>query len=78
PVRENIYEFDEAKREEYGIDTLPTNLGEALEALEDDEAIYDALGSHVGPKFVEAKQAEFQEYLVEVSQWELDQYLETF
>jgi len=31
PVRENIYEFDEQKREEYGIDTLPTNLGEAVE-----------------------------------------------
>jgi glutamine synthetase len=78
PVRENIYEFDEQKREEYGIETLPTNLGEAVEALKEDEAIYGALGEHVGPKFVEAKEAEFKEYLVEVSEWELDQYLETF
>jgi glutamine synthetase len=78
PVRENIYEFDEEKREEYGIETLPTNLGEAVDALEADEEILDALGPHVGPKFVEAKSAEFGEYLVEVSQWELDQYLETF
>ncbi len=78
PVRENIYEFDEAKREEYGIDTLPTNLGEAVEALEDDEVIYDALGEHVAPKFVEAKEQEFEDYLVDVSEWELDRYLETF
>jgi len=78
PVRENIYEFDEAKREEYGIEVLPTNLGEAVDALEEDEVIYDALGEHIGPKFVEAKKHEFGEYLVEVSQWELDQYLETF
>jgi glutamine synthetase len=78
PVRENIYEFDEQKREEYGIETLPQNLGEAVEALKEDEAIYGALGDHVGPKFVEAKEAEFKEYLVEVSEWELDQYLETF
>ncbi|SER83863.1 type I glutamate--ammonia ligase [Natrinema salaciae] len=78
PVRENIYEFDEAKREEYGIDTLPTNLGEAVDALEDDEVIYDALGEHVGPKFVEAKRQEFEDYLVDVSDWELDRYLETF
>jgi glutamine synthetase len=78
PVRENIYEFDEAKREEYGIDTLPTNLGEAIDALEEDEAVYSALGPHVGPKFVEAKRSEFQDYLVSVSEWELDQYLETF
>ncbi|WP_247002587.1 type I glutamate--ammonia ligase [Halosolutus gelatinilyticus] len=78
PVRENIYEFDERKREDYGIDTLPTNLGEAVDALEADEAIYAALGEHIGPKFVEAKRAEFQDYLVDVSQWELDRYLETF
>ncbi|SEV80697.1 type I glutamate--ammonia ligase [Natrinema salifodinae] len=78
PVRENIYEFDEQKREEYGIDTLPSNLGEAVEALEADEVIYSALGEHVGPKFVEAKEQEFEDYLVDVSEWELDRYLETF
>jgi glutamine synthetase len=78
PVRENIYEFDEAKREEYGIDTLPTNLGEAVEELEDDEVVLDALGPHVGEKFVEAKNEEFKDYLVSVSDWEIDRYLETF
>ncbi|WP_226480851.1 type I glutamate--ammonia ligase [Natrinema amylolyticum] len=78
PVRENIYDFDEDKREEYGIDTLPTNLGEAVDALEEDEAIFNALGDHVGPKFVEAKRQEFEDYLVDVSDWELDRYLETF
>jgi glutamine synthetase len=78
PVRENIYEFDEEKREEYGIDTLPANLGEAIDALEADETVYGALGEHVGPKFVEAKTEEHTDYLVDVSQWELDRYLETF
>ncbi|WP_255169051.1 type I glutamate--ammonia ligase [Natrononativus amylolyticus] len=78
PVRENIYEFDEVKREEYGIETLPANLGEAVDALEADEAIYSALGPHIGPKFVEAKRQEFEEYIVEVSEWELERYLETF
>lgn len=78
PVRENIYEFDEQKREEYGIDTLPSNLGAAVDALEADEAIYGALGDHVAEKFVEAKRQEFEEYLIDVSQWELDRYLETF
>ncbi|WP_276258330.1 type I glutamate--ammonia ligase [Haloglomus litoreum] len=78
PVRENIYEFDEAKREEYGIETLPTNLGEAVDALQEDEEILSALGPHIGEKFVEAKTAEFQDYLVDVSEWEIDRYLETF
>ncbi|MFB6207515.1 MAG: type I glutamate--ammonia ligase [Haloglomus sp.] len=78
PVRENIYDFDEEKRKEYGIETLPSNLGEAVDALEADETIMSALGPHVSEKFVQAKREEFQEYLVEVSEWELDQYLETF
>ena len=78
PVRENIYEFDETKREEYGITTLPTNLGEALDALEEDEVIQDALGEHIYEKFTEAKTAEFDDYRVDVSDWELDRYLETF
>jgi glutamine synthetase len=78
PIRENIYEFDEAKREEYGITTLPSNLGEALDALEADELVMEALGDHVGEKFVEAKTAEYDDYRVDVSDWELDRYLETF
>jgi glutamine synthetase len=77
PVRENIYEFDEQKRKEYGIDTLPANLGEAIDALEADEVIQDALGPHVAEKFAEAKRAEFGEYIVEVSERELENYLET-
>ncbi|KAB1194790.1 type I glutamate--ammonia ligase [Haloferax sp. MBLA0076] len=78
PVRENIYDFDEAKREEYGIETLPKDLGAAVDALEEDEVIQEALGDHVFEKFVEAKRSEFQDYLVSVSEWELDRYLETF
>ena len=78
PVRDNIYEFDEAKRDEHGIETLPSNLGEAVDALEEDDAIAGALGDHIASKFVEAKRQEFEEYLIDVSQWELDRYLETF
>jgi glutamine synthetase len=78
PIRENIYEFDEAKREEYGITTLPSNLGEALDALEADEVVQSALGPHVTEKFIEAKTHEYDEFRIDVSQWELDQYLEKF
>ena len=78
PIRENIYEFGEEERKEYGIGTLPTNLGEAVDALEEDEVIMDALGPHTSEQFVKAKREEFSDYLVDVSQWELDRYLDTF
>ncbi|MFC6728730.1 type I glutamate--ammonia ligase [Natronoarchaeum mannanilyticum] len=78
PVRENIYEFDEEKRDEYGIETLPPNLGAAVDELEQDEVIQDALGEHVSEKFIQAKQSEYDEYKAEVSEWEIDSYLEKF
>ena len=78
PIRENIYDFDDEQIAEYGIETLPKNLGDAVEALEADEVVLDGLGEHVAEKFMEAKNQEFTEYLVDVSEWELDRYLETF
>jgi glutamine synthetase len=78
PVRENIYEFTEADREERGIETLPSTLGQAVTALEADDVILDALGPHVSEKFVQAKTAEYTDFLASVSQWEIDRYLETF
>jgi len=78
PIRENIYDFDEERREEYGIETLPANLGEAIDALEADEVVGEALGEHVYEKFLEAKSQEYDAFRVDVSQWELDRYLETF
>ncbi|PSP72489.1 type I glutamate--ammonia ligase [Halobacteriales archaeon QH_9_66_26] len=78
PVRENIYEFDEDKREEYGIETLPSTLGESVAALEADETVTGALGEHVTDTFLEAKRAEVTDYRVSVSEWEKDRYLETF
>ena len=78
PVRENIYEFTEADREDRGIETLPTTLGQSISALKADDVILDALGPHISDKFVQAKTQEYTEYLASVSEWELDRYLETF
>jgi glutamine synthetase len=78
PVRENIYEFTEADREERGIETLPSTLGQAVAALKEDDVILDALGPHVSEKYVQAKTQEYTEFLASVSEWEIDRYLETF
>jgi len=36
------------------------------------------LGSHMSRTFVDAKRLEYQAYRQEVSQWELDTYLEQY
>ncbi|GAA0197345.1 hypothetical protein GCM10009000_008760 [Halobacterium noricense] len=69
PVREDIYEFDDEKREEYGITTLPGSLGKAVDEFECDGVITEALGEHVTEKIVEAKRADWADYKTHVSIW---------
>jgi glutamine synthetase len=57
------------------IDDLPHNLGEACDELEKDGVITEALGEHITAQFLAAKRLEWQEYITQVSQWELDNYL---
>ena len=57
---------------------MPGTLGEAIEELERDKVIRDALGDHMYGHFVDAKRAEWNEYRTQVSQWELERYLDEF
>ena len=78
PVNANIYHMNKEELENLGIERLPGSLEEALNELEKDEVIKKALGNHVYTKFLEAKRAEWDEYKIYVTQWELDQYLSKF
>jgi glutamine synthetase len=78
PVEESLFEMDATRIAEKGIRELPGTLGEAIEELERDEVIREALGEHVFSHFVEAKRAEWDDYRTQVTQWELDRYLESF
>ena len=71
-AEEDLYHIDPRSR---ALTTLPGSLGEALEELERDDVIQQALGPHIYERFVEAKQQEWNEYRRHVSQWELDRYL---
>lgn len=71
-AEEDLYHIDPRSR---ALTTLPGSLGEALEALQRDEVVQQALGPHIYERFIEAKQQEWDEYRLYVSQWELDRYL---
>lgn len=76
PVNEDVYDFDECDLEERAIGTLPGTLSEALDALEEDEVIQEALGPDIAQVFIRAKRAEWEEYRIQVTDWELERYLE--
>src|SRR5450756_1557217 len=75
PVNTNIWEMSHREKRRLRIDDVPHNLGEACNELEKDDVITEALGEHITTQFLAAKRLEWQEYITQVSQWELDNYL---
>ncbi len=77
PIYLNLFNCGKEKRKEEGIGNLPSNLGEALKALSQDEVIKESLGEHIYDKFVKIKKNEWDEYRAYVTDWEIKRYLET-
>jgi glutamine synthetase len=75
PIEENIFEMDYKMREKAGIDTLPNNLYEAVNNLENSKLMRETLGEHVFTKFIENKKIEWDRYRTFVTNYEIDNYL---
>jgi glutamine synthetase len=71
----NVYEMTEADRKKRKVTELPGSLKEALIELDKDAVVKAALGSTYDA-FVRAKSAEWEEYRLNVTDWELERYLE--
>jgi glutamine synthetase len=78
PVNKNIFRMTYRERRHHRIDDLPRDLHEALDALERDEVILAALGEHIAGRYLEAKRAEWSEYMAQVTDWEIRRYLGTY
>lgn len=77
-VDRNIYLMDESERIKAGIKDLPDTLLAAVRDLEGDETVREALGYNLSQQFIDAKLLEYRQYRQEVSQWELDSYLDLY
>jgi glutamine synthetase len=73
----NVYELTREERKTMEIVELPASLREALNELEGDEVIKNALGDSLYTAFTRAKWAEWDDYRLNVMDWELARYLET-
>jgi glutamine synthetase len=73
----NIYELTPEQRQEQGIGELPGSLLEALADLEKDQVLKNALGPVMYEAFRRAKLEEWEEYRINVTDWEVRRYLET-
>ena len=78
PNNTNLYDWSHEELKEAGIKVLPQNLNEALDALEDDRVLTEAVGSELSQEFLRLKRMEWVEYQRHVSSWEVERYLEFF
>jgi len=74
---ENLFIQTEAERRT-ALNVLPGSLDEAIEAMEADPVIREALGSHLCDRFISAKRLEWEDYRLEVTPWELGKYLSAY
>ena len=77
-VDTNIFAMSEEEKKKLGIEAIPGTLIEAVNELEKDEFIRDVLGRHVSTKYIEAKRKEWANYASQVTDWEVNQYLNQY
>jgi glutamine synthetase len=82
PNSANLYEMSEADRAEHGIELLPGNLLDAVRELEKNDVLRAALGKTLDGDYVDyfakVKRREWQAAHEQITQWELDRYLQLF
>ncbi len=75
PMEQNLYHLTAEQRRERGIVALPETLGEAVDELATSELARRALGQHIFDAYIEIKRKEWDEYRVQLTPWEMDNYL---
>jgi len=78
PVEEDIYSLDVESLVQKNIDILPTSLAEALDALKKDKVLQNVLGEHLFERYIDVKTKEWDEFKKQVTNWEIDTYLDIF
>src|SRR6187549_2585073 len=75
PMEQNLYKLTAEDRKARGIVALPETLGEAIDELAGSELARKALGDHVFTSYVKLKRKEWDDYRVQLTPWEMDNYL---
>ena len=77
-ISQNIFELNEEEKKALGIECLPGSLMEAVDEFEKDAFIQKVLGEELSQKFIKAKKAEYDRYRSQVSEWEMNEYLQKY
>jgi glutamine synthetase len=75
PMETNLYHLTPEQRTERGIVSLPETLGEAIDEFSHSQLMRKAFGDHIFDSYVKLKRKEWDEYRIQLTQWEHDRYL---
>jgi glutamine synthetase len=75
PTEKDVYLMSDDERKGEGIKTLPGSLIEAIALTEKSTIVREALGDHIFRNFITSKKVEWDHYRVNVTEWELEEYL---
>ncbi len=75
PMEKNLYHLSSEERKELGIESLPDSLGEAVLITEGSGLVKKALGDHVFTRFITLKKKDWENYRIQVTKYELDNFL---
>jgi glutamine synthetase len=74
PMELNLYHLTDEERKEKGIKSLPASLGEAIEIAEKSEFLKEVLGEHSFNRFIAIKKQEWDEFRIQVTEYEIKRY----
>jgi glutamine synthetase len=75
PVELDVYLLSEQERQTHGIECLPDSLYAAIEATSKSKLVRETMGDTLFDKFIQNKKIEWDNYRIQVTQYELSKYL---
>lgn len=73
----NLYDLTAEKREDLDVGVLPGSLADALHEFKSDPLMKAAMGESLYSTFIQSREAEIEDFRINVTDWEVKHYLET-
>jgi len=75
PIEKNIFTMSDEEKAKLDIHHLPNSLENAIKSAQKSELVRETLGDHVFDKLIENKWIEWDQYRINVSNYETEKYL---
>lgn len=77
-INQDVYGMSVQERYKKEIEEIPGTLIEALHYMEEDDFVKETLGEYVFEKYIAAKKEEWNRYRCQVTDWEINEYLNKY